>query len=171
MTARTVGWISLLSGVILYVHTALRFGTGGNGIPSPTNEPEELVTGGIYACVRNPMHVAVILVITEQAFLLRSVAILWWAAGFGLAFISRSSATKNHTSLGNMATCTNGIAQRFLNGSPRFENGTDLRVAHIARHSVVSESLYRFDGYWCGYAPWIQHNLTRPIWILGWIDC
>lgn len=89
-TARTIGWSSLLSGVMLYVHTALRFGTEGNGTPSPTDEPEELVTGGIYAYVRNPMYVAVILVVTGQAFLLRSVAVLWWAAGCWIGFHTRA---------------------------------------------------------------------------------
>lgn len=88
-TARTIGGMSLASGVLLYVHTALQFGTEGRGTPSPTDEPGELVTGGIYAYVRNPMYVGVLLVVVGQAFLLRSVAVLWWAAGCWIGFHTR----------------------------------------------------------------------------------
>lgn len=88
-TARTIGGISLLSGVLLYVHTAVRFGTEGRGTPSPTDEPEELVTGGVYTYVRNPMYVGVLLVVVGQAFLHRSVAVLWWAAGCWISFHTR----------------------------------------------------------------------------------
>lgn len=88
-TARIIGGMSLLSGVLLYVHTALQFGTEGRGTPSPTDEPEELVTGGIYAYVRNPMYMGVILVVVGQAFLRRSVAVLWWAAGCWIGFHTR----------------------------------------------------------------------------------
>lgn len=88
-TARTVGGIPLLSGVVLYVHTALRFGTEGKGSPSPTDEPEELVTGGIHAYVRNPMYMGVLLVIVGQAFLRRSAAVLWWATGCWIGFHTR----------------------------------------------------------------------------------
>lgn len=87
--ARIIGGLSLLSGALLYVHTAVRFGTEGRGTPSPTDEPEELVTGGIYAHVRNPMYVSVLLVVIGQAFLLRSVAVLWWAAGCWIGFHTR----------------------------------------------------------------------------------
>lgn len=88
-TARTIGRLSLLSGVLLYVHTAFQFGTEGRGTPSPTDAPEELVTGGLYAYVRNPMYVAVLLVVIGQAFLRRSVVVLWWGAGCWIGFHTR----------------------------------------------------------------------------------
>lgn len=71
------------------MHTAFQFGTEGEGATSPTDEPEELVTGGIYAYMRNPMYIGIILVVTGQAFLLRSVVVLWWAAGCWIGFHNR----------------------------------------------------------------------------------
>lgn len=87
--AKDVGTLSLVSGILLYVHTAYRFGSEGDGTPSPTEEPDNLVTGGIYAHSRNPMYGGVLLVILGQAFRRRSVAILWWAAGMWIGFHNR----------------------------------------------------------------------------------
>ena len=87
--ARIVGNVSLVSGILLYVHTAIQFGSEGEGTPSPTDEPEQLVTSGIYAYSRNPMYVGVLLVIFGQALRRRSVAILWWGAGMWIGFHNR----------------------------------------------------------------------------------
>lgn len=76
--ARVVGRISLVSGVVLYFHTAWRFADEGRGTPLPIDEPESLVTGGIYAHVRNPMYVAVLLCIGGQALLYNSMRVLWY---------------------------------------------------------------------------------------------
>lgn len=53
--ARVIGRVSLISGFLLYLHTALQFSFEGRGTPSPSHETEELVTGGIYAYMRNPI--------------------------------------------------------------------------------------------------------------------
>ena len=87
--ARIVGNLSLIFGIVLYIHTAFQFGSEGQGTPSPTDEPEQLVTGGIYAYSRNPMYVGVLLVILGQALRRRSVAILWWGAGMWIGFHNR----------------------------------------------------------------------------------
>jgi protein-S-isoprenylcysteine O-methyltransferase Ste14 len=76
--ARLVGTISVISGVVLYFHTAWRFSDEGRGTPLPIDEPESLVTGGIYDYVRNPMYVGVLLCIGGQALLYRSTYILWY---------------------------------------------------------------------------------------------
>lgn len=76
--ARLAGWISLVSGVVLYVHTAWRFADEGRGTPSPTDEPKTLVTGGIYAHMRNPMYVAILLCIGGQALLYDSLRVFWY---------------------------------------------------------------------------------------------
>lgn len=86
--AHVLGAASLISGASLYLHTTGRFVKGG-GTPSPTDEPTELVTGGLYAHTRNPMYVAVLLFIVAQAFLHRSVAVLWWAVGCWIGFHNR----------------------------------------------------------------------------------
>ncbi|WP_246998396.1 methyltransferase family protein [Halosolutus gelatinilyticus] len=85
----TVGNLSLFSGVLLYVHTAFQFGSEGEGTPSPTDEPDELVTGGIYSYTRNPMYIGVLLVILGQALRRRSLSILWWAVGCWIGFHNR----------------------------------------------------------------------------------
>lgn len=87
--SRRAGWISLVAGLGLYLHTAWRFADEGGGTPAPVDEPEELVVGGVYAHVRNPMYVGVILLVLGQALLYRSVHILWWAAGCWLGFHHR----------------------------------------------------------------------------------
>lgn len=86
--ARVLGFASLTSGTFLYLHTTGRFAAGG-GTPSPPDEPDELVTDGVYAHTRNPMYLAVLLIVLAQAFLSRSVSILWWAAGCWIGFHNR----------------------------------------------------------------------------------
>ncbi|MEY7849237.1 isoprenylcysteine carboxylmethyltransferase family protein [Natrarchaeobius sp. A-rgal3] len=87
--ARAAGSVSVLIGSLLYAHTAWQFVIEGRGTPSSTDEPEELVTGGIYAHVRNPMYVGVLLVAIGQALRYRSVSALWWAAGCWIGFHGR----------------------------------------------------------------------------------
>lgn len=87
--ARLLGNLSLLTGLLVYAHTTFQFGSEGNGTPSPTDEPEHLVTGRIYRYSRNPMYLGVLLVILGQALRRRSVAILWWGAGIWIGFHNR----------------------------------------------------------------------------------
>lgn len=87
--ARIAGSASLLAGVLLYLHTAWRFSDEGGGTPSPSDEPPELVTGGVYGYVRNPMYLAVLCCIGGQALLYRSVLVCWWAVGCWLGFHNR----------------------------------------------------------------------------------
>ena len=87
--ARVAGGASLLAGLLLYLHTAFRFSEEGKGTPAPVDEPTELVTGGVYARVRNPMYIAVLLCIAGQALLYRSVLVSWWALGCLIGFHNR----------------------------------------------------------------------------------
>lgn len=83
--ARLVGGASVVSGILLYLHTAWRFAAEGMGTPSPYDEPKELVTGGVYAYVRNPMYLGLLLCIGGQALLYRSVLVLWYGLVLWLA--------------------------------------------------------------------------------------
>lgn len=83
------GAVTGLLGVLVYLHTAGRFLLEGRGTPSPTDEPETLVTGGLYEHVRNPMYLGVLLVIVGQGLWYRSVSILWWGAGCWIGFHNR----------------------------------------------------------------------------------
>jgi protein-S-isoprenylcysteine O-methyltransferase Ste14 len=58
-----IGVIAVISGIASYLHTAWRFADEGSGTPAPVDEPEELVSGGLYARMRNPMYVGVLLII------------------------------------------------------------------------------------------------------------
>ena len=87
--ARVGGNICLVSGILLYAHTAFQFAAEGEGTPSPTDEPENLVTRGVYAHSRNPMYIGVLLVILGQAVRQRSVVILWWGVGMWIGFHNR----------------------------------------------------------------------------------
>lgn len=87
--ARVIGRVSLISGLLLYLHTALQFSFEGRGTPSPSHETEELVTGGIYAYMRNPMYVGVLLLIGGQAVRYQSLHVLWWTLVCWLGFHRR----------------------------------------------------------------------------------
>lgn len=87
--SRPAGWISLSAGLSLYFHTVWRFSDEGGGTPAPADEPDELVIGGMYAHVRNPMYIGVILIVLGQALLYRSTHVLWWAIGCWLGFHHR----------------------------------------------------------------------------------
>ncbi|MFP8958075.1 methyltransferase family protein [Natrialbaceae archaeon A-CW3] len=88
-TGRITGALSLVFGSLLYVYTAFQFGSEGGGTPSPTDEPDELVTGGLYSYSRNPMYIGVLLIILGQALRQRSVSILWWGVGMWIGFHNR----------------------------------------------------------------------------------
>jgi protein-S-isoprenylcysteine O-methyltransferase Ste14 len=76
------GWVLIAAGTLAYLLCLLRFLLAG-GTPAifftrPLRlligeEPGELVAGGLYRFSRNPMYVAVLMVIFGQAVLFRSV--------------------------------------------------------------------------------------------------
>jgi phospholipid methyltransferase len=60
----------------------------GRGTPAPVAPTEELVVGGLYRFVRNPMYLAVASVIAGQALLFRSGGVALWLAVFLAAVVS-----------------------------------------------------------------------------------
>lgn len=88
-TGRILGILSLVIGVVIYLRTAFQFGSEGGGTPSPTDEPETLVTDGIYAHSRNPMYLGILLIILGQGLRQRSIAIIWWGVGMWIGFHNR----------------------------------------------------------------------------------
>lgn len=76
----------ILLGAAFLVHAIWRFATEGLGTPAPIAPTEELVVGGIYRYVRNPMYLSVGAVIGGQVLLSPS-----W--GIGLYLISFLIAT------------------------------------------------------------------------------
>jgi protein-S-isoprenylcysteine O-methyltransferase Ste14 len=80
---RIAGVILIAIGVAFLLHSFARFVIEGIGTPAPVAPPEELVIGGAYGYVRNPMYLAVGAAIIGQALLLGRPVLLAWAVAFG----------------------------------------------------------------------------------------
>ncbi len=74
-----VGFLPLLSGVVLYLWCAGAFTFIGKGTPAPIDAPKVLVIQGPYQWVRNPMYIAVLLVVIGEAILFRSFLLVGYA--------------------------------------------------------------------------------------------
>jgi protein-S-isoprenylcysteine O-methyltransferase Ste14 len=75
--------IALLSvGLLLFVASLHRFVTEGRGTLAPWDPPRQLVVGGPYRYVRNPMISGVVLVLLGEALVLLSRPHLEWALIF-----------------------------------------------------------------------------------------
>jgi protein-S-isoprenylcysteine O-methyltransferase Ste14 len=74
-----------LAGLAIVVACFVRFVREGRGTPAPAAPTEQLVVGGLYRYVRNPMYVGVGLVIAGQCLAFRSVALVAWLALFTVA--------------------------------------------------------------------------------------
>jgi len=79
---RAAGVLLLAAGIAVVVHAFARFVVEGAGTPAPVAPPDQLVVGGLYRYVRNPMYLAVTACIVGQALLLSSVPLLAYAAAF-----------------------------------------------------------------------------------------
>ena len=82
---RAGGAVLLAVGVLALVHAFARFVIEGTGTPAPTAPTQQLVIGGLYRYVRNPMYLAVLAVIAGQAMLLSRPVLLTYAAAAGAA--------------------------------------------------------------------------------------
>ena len=82
LPARVAGAVLLAAGVLVLVSAFARFVVEGVGTPAPVAPTEQLVVGGLYRYVRNPMYVAVAATIVGQALLLGKPILLAWAAVF-----------------------------------------------------------------------------------------
>ena len=82
---RVGGAILLVVGVLVLLEAFVRFVREGRGAPAPVAPTEQLVVGGLYRHVRNPMYLAVGATIVGQALLLGQPILLPYAALFGLA--------------------------------------------------------------------------------------
>jgi protein-S-isoprenylcysteine O-methyltransferase Ste14 len=81
---RVVGALLLVAAVGFLVSSFVRFAVEGLGTPAPVAPTDRLVVGGVYRHVRNPMYVAVVVVILGQALLFGQGRLLWYGAGIAL---------------------------------------------------------------------------------------
>jgi protein-S-isoprenylcysteine O-methyltransferase Ste14 len=83
-----LGIVLVMAGLALWAWTAFLFVRIGRGTLAPWDPPTRLVTVGPYAHVRNPMLSGVFAVLTGEAVLVGSWALLAWAAIFVVANLS-----------------------------------------------------------------------------------
>jgi protein-S-isoprenylcysteine O-methyltransferase Ste14 len=79
---RVVGAALVVLGALALLWSFLRFALEGAGTPAPVAPTEQLVVGGLYRYVRNPMYIAVTATIVGQALLLGQSILLVYAALF-----------------------------------------------------------------------------------------
>jgi protein-S-isoprenylcysteine O-methyltransferase Ste14 len=76
------GWVLIALGTGVVLEAFARFAVEGVGTPAPVAPTEQLVVGGLYRYVRNPMYLAVGAVILGQAAVLGR----WVLVGYALVF-------------------------------------------------------------------------------------
>lgn len=81
---RLSGWLPVALGAALYLWCGWNFAMRGRGTPGPWDPPRKLVVSGPYRWLRNPMYVAVGLVVQGQAILYGSAAVAWLGPIFWL---------------------------------------------------------------------------------------
>jgi protein-S-isoprenylcysteine O-methyltransferase Ste14 len=80
------GIIALLAGAAILLDSFVRFAWTGLGTPAPIAPTDRLIVSGLYRHVRNPMYVAVLLLIFGQALLFGSAALCVYGAAMWLVF-------------------------------------------------------------------------------------
>ena len=86
LAARAVGATLVAVGLGALVHSFSRFVTEGRGTPAPVAPPATLVVHGLYKYVRNPMYVAILMLVTGQALWLGRFVLLGYAAVLWVMF-------------------------------------------------------------------------------------
>ena len=80
LPVRVVGLVLVVAGVAALVEAFARFVVEGLGTPAPVAPTEQLVVGGWYRYVRNPMYVAVVAAIVGQGLWFGQPVLLGYAA-------------------------------------------------------------------------------------------
>ena len=85
---RILGALLIAAGLPFLLDSFARFAIQGLGTPAPIAPPQRLVVTGLYRWVRNPMYVAVALLIFGQGLLFGSVRLLQYGLLVWLAFFA-----------------------------------------------------------------------------------
>ena len=85
--AVAAGLVLVVLGVVAVVACFVRFVREGRGTPAPVAPTKELVVGGLYRWVRNPMYLAVGAVILGQALVFGSGGVVAWFVVFAVAVV------------------------------------------------------------------------------------
>jgi protein-S-isoprenylcysteine O-methyltransferase Ste14 len=79
------GGVVTAAGGVVVVAAFVQFVVEGRGTPAPVAPTQELVVGGLYRWVRNPMYVGVAASIAGQAVMFASIAVAVWLVAFVVA--------------------------------------------------------------------------------------
>jgi protein-S-isoprenylcysteine O-methyltransferase Ste14 len=79
---QVIGWLAVAAGAAVLLEAFARFVIEGIGTPAPVAPTQELVVGGLYRYVRNPMYLAVAGLILAQAAILGKWLLVAYAAAF-----------------------------------------------------------------------------------------
>jgi protein-S-isoprenylcysteine O-methyltransferase Ste14 len=77
---RVPGAVLIIAGLVVIVQAFVRFVVEGFGTPAPVAPPKRLVVGGFYRYVRNPMYVALLMLIVGQGLWLAQASVLIYGA-------------------------------------------------------------------------------------------
>jgi protein-S-isoprenylcysteine O-methyltransferase Ste14 len=85
-TSLTIGGLLVAAGLAALVECFARFARTGGGTPAPLAPTQRLVVTGLYRFVRNPMYVAVVMLIFGQMLLFSSAALMAYGVAVWTAF-------------------------------------------------------------------------------------
>jgi protein-S-isoprenylcysteine O-methyltransferase Ste14 len=108
---RALGILLMAAGIIVVLDSFARFAFQGIGTPAPVFPTRQLVVDGFYRYVRNPMYVAVLVLILGEALLLGNLHLLayavfpWLAAHLFVLFYEEPTLRKSF-SIEYEAYCT-----------------------------------------------------------------
>jgi protein-S-isoprenylcysteine O-methyltransferase Ste14 len=85
---RILGALMVAAGLPVLLDSFARFAIQGLGTPAPIAPPQRLVVTGLYRWLRNPMYVAVALLIFGQGLLFGSVRLLEYGMVVWLGFFA-----------------------------------------------------------------------------------
>lgn len=86
MTGSATGYLPIAVGFVFLVACVRDFFVVGRGTLAPWNPPKHFVTVGLYRYVRNPMYVAIIILLIGWSIVTPSKWLLVYLAGLWIAF-------------------------------------------------------------------------------------
>lgn len=86
LSANIIGVALIAAGATALIECFVRFARTSGGTPSPLAPTQRLVVTGLYRFVRNPMYVAVLMLIMGQMFVFASAGLMAYAIVIWLAF-------------------------------------------------------------------------------------
>jgi len=85
---RIIGALMIAAGLPVLLDSFVRFAIQGLGTPAPVAPPQCLVVTGLYRFVRNPMYVAILLLIFGQGLLFGDIRLLEYGLVVWLGFFA-----------------------------------------------------------------------------------